>query len=395
MKKLSLLLVVFFVLATSAFSQIVVSSNVDWTCTQYGATTGTISITGDTGTTPTFMSTRIETVGYGGGVQPPIYPYEILRKTISTVQSIRPVKLGLWYYMPQSGSYNQYGIQLNGGVRNNIPGPDTNLNAGYQPTLLTPGSGWNQAEIILGTNGGATWNEAVFSFFGTSASMVLMYRVYIGGVWAVMPSGAIIQISTGTGNMNVPNPPTTGFYPLGGATNVPIPVCFNWQTLTGTIDRLQISLTANFASVLFDQEVASSSLPICIGSPTLQANTTYYWRVARRYTGQSTFGGWFHTATSTGIVTTGETPKTFKLEQNYPNPFNPATSIKFAIPKQEFVTLKIYDITGKEVKTLVNEAKSAGNYLLDFNGSDMTSGTYFYKLQAGEFMEVKKMILIK
>lgn len=399
MKKLFILTAIFFAFVLSAFSQIVTSSNVDWSCTQYSAMTGTISITADTGTIPSFMSTRMDLTGYGGGYQPPIYPYNLLKKTISTIQTVRPVKLVGWFYMPETGGlYNQYGIQMNAGVRNNIPGPDTNLNAGYQPMVLNPGSGWNQVEILLGTNGGTTWNEAVFSFFGTSSSMVLMYRIYIGSVWAVMPSGAIIQISTGTGNLNVPNPPTGGFYPSGGAPNVAIPVCFVWGQQSGTVDRIQIS-TGNFSSIIYDQEI--TSLPICVGSPTLQPNTTYYWRVTRRFAGQSTFGGWyypgwFHTASLTRITPiAGEVPKAFKLEQNYPNPFNPVTQIKFAIPKQEFVNLKVYDITGKEIKTLVNDIKSAGYYIVDFNASDFTSGTYFYKLEAGEFTEVKKMILIK
>ena len=97
-----------------------------------------------------------------------------------------------------------------------------------------------------------------------------------------------------------------------------------------------------------------------------------------------------------GITQTGtETPKNFSMSQNYPNPFNPTTKINFAIPKQGLVTLKVYDMLGKEIKTLVNEVKSAGSYTVDFNGSQFSSGVYFYKIQTGDFSEVKRMMLVK
>ena len=85
----------------------------------------------------------------------------------------------------------------------------------------------------------------------------------------------------------------------------------------------------------------------------------------------------------------------YELFQNYPNPFNPNTKINFALPKQGLVTLKIYDITGREIKTLVNEVKQAGYYTVDFNASHLSSGVYFYKIQSGDFSSVKRMVLIK
>jgi hypothetical protein len=88
-------------------------------------------------------------------------------------------------------------------------------------------------------------------------------------------------------------------------------------------------------------------------------------------------------------------PKKYDISQNYPNPFNPVTKINYALPKQGFVTLKIYDITGREVKVLVNEFKQAGYYTIDFNGSNFASGVYFYRIQSGSFISVKKMVLVK
>ena len=90
-----------------------------------------------------------------------------------------------------------------------------------------------------------------------------------------------------------------------------------------------------------------------------------------------------------------EIPERFSLDQNYPNPFNPSTKISFSIPTEEFVTLKVFNSLGEEVAELISETKSAGNYSVSFDASELTSGIYFYKITAGNFMELKKMMLIK
>ncbi|MBT8380042.1 MAG: T9SS type A sorting domain-containing protein [Ignavibacteria bacterium] len=91
----------------------------------------------------------------------------------------------------------------------------------------------------------------------------------------------------------------------------------------------------------------------------------------------------------------GFTPQDFALEQNYPNPFNPSTSINYSIKERSLVSLKIYDVLGNEVTTLVNEIKPPGVYTIRFNASLLTSGVYFYKLSAGNFNQTKKMILLR
>ncbi|MEO8664828.1 MAG: S8/S53 family peptidase [Ignavibacteria bacterium] len=104
----------------------------------------------------------------------------------------------------------------------------------------------------------------------------------------------------------------------------------------------------------------------------------------------------FELTLSTGINSNSASiPDVYSLAQNYPNPFNPATKINFSIPKQGLVSLKIYDVLGKEVMTLVNEQKPAGNYEINFNGANFASGVYFYKLESGEFSNIKRMILLK
>lgn len=88
-------------------------------------------------------------------------------------------------------------------------------------------------------------------------------------------------------------------------------------------------------------------------------------------------------------------PAKFDLSQNYPNPFNPMTKINFDLPKDGLVSLKIFDMLGREVSTLVNEIRKAGYYIVEFNASNLSSGVYFYRITAGEFSSVKKMIVLK
>ncbi|MBK6915050.1 MAG: T9SS type A sorting domain-containing protein [Ignavibacteriales bacterium] len=88
-------------------------------------------------------------------------------------------------------------------------------------------------------------------------------------------------------------------------------------------------------------------------------------------------------------------PTDFSISQNYPNPFNPNTNISYSIPENAFVTLKIYDVLGNEVEVLINEQKESGNYQIDFNASELSSGIYYYTLTAGNFTSTKKMSLIK
>ena len=88
-------------------------------------------------------------------------------------------------------------------------------------------------------------------------------------------------------------------------------------------------------------------------------------------------------------------PVSFSLEQNYPNPFNPSTKISYSIPHKSFVTLKVFDPLGRIVDELVSKEKEAGRYELDFNAVDLSSGVYFYKLEAGDFIQTKKMILVR
>jgi hypothetical protein len=111
------------------------------------------------------------------------------------------------------------------------------------------------------------------------------------------------------------------------------------------------------------------------------------------------FDGTIIHTTDGGLVGIGDAvaanPAEFVLYDNYPNPFNPTTNIRFKIANPGFVSLKVYDVFGREVATLVNDNKSAGSYTVKFDAINLASGTYFYRLESGDFRQIKKMLLLK
>ena len=97
-----------------------------------------------------------------------------------------------------------------------------------------------------------------------------------------------------------------------------------------------------------------------------------------------------------GVAEIGQSiPRSFSLSQNYPNPFNPTTRIEYALPSVQKVVLKLYDILGREVRTMVNEQQTPGVYRVDLNAGSLASGVYFYRLEAGQFVQVRRMLVLK
>ena len=104
--------------------------------------------------------------------------------------------------------------------------------------------------------------------------------------------------------------------------------------------------------------------------------------------------------TTSSIINQSGLINSFSLAQNFPNPFNPTTTIKFTVPQEDRretknVILKVYDVLGNEIETLVNEENPAGEYEIQFNAEELSSGIYFYQLRAGNFIDTKKMVLMK
>jgi len=100
--------------------------------------------------------------------------------------------------------------------------------------------------------------------------------------------------------------------------------------------------------------------------------------------------------TTTGVNPIGNTvPQSYSLSQNYPNPFNPVITIKYNLASNSNVKITIFDVLGRRISTLVNQFQTLGAYKIDFDASDLSSGVYFYKIEAGQFTDVKRMNLIK
>ena len=99
--------------------------------------------------------------------------------------------------------------------------------------------------------------------------------------------------------------------------------------------------------------------------------------------------------TVVAVVEQGEVPKEYTLEQNYPNPFNPSTTIRFGLPRATAVCLKVYDLLGQEIVTLIDEEKPAGLYDIRFDASELSTGMYVYRLQAGDYVAAKRLMLLR
>ena len=178
-------------------------------------------------------------------------------------------------------------------------------------------------------------------------------------------------------------------------------VNLNWSTSTETnnsgfsIERKQVH---SFQSTVDNEEWKTVSFVNGNGTTTETksysfadenlASGKYVYRLK-----QIDFDGTFEYSNEVEVIL--NVPEKFELSQNYPNPFNPSTKIKYQIATSNSVSLKIYDVLGNKVATLVNEVQPSGNYEVTFDASSLSSGTYFYKLQAGNFVETKKMILLR
>ena len=175
-----------------------------------------------------------------------------------------------------------------------------------------------------------------------------------------------------------------------------IGLVLDWDsTVTATGYRFLLANDSLFNSVIHDTIVNASSFNFYDWFSVNIDNL--YWKVRTINDGGT--GPWSETNRFNIMLTDVEDetqlPTEFALMQNYPNPFNPTTTIAYHLPNTSKVQLKVYDVLGNEIETLVNEEKSAGSYEVEFNASSLSSGMYLYKLQAGDLIAVKKLILLK
>lgn len=179
-------------------------------------------------------------------------------------------------------------------------------------------------------------------------------------------------------------------------------VILNWQTAT-EVNNYGFEVERRASDVLHLESVehlAWTKVGFVEGSGTTNAPKAYSY-VDANATGKVAYrlkqidrDGKIEYSQEVEVMIT-QTPKLFALMQNYPNPFNPATTIAFSIPQAGNITLKVFDALGREVSTLVNEVKDAGNYTVWFNGASLSSGIYFYTIKSGNYTATKKLVLMK
>jgi hypothetical protein len=160
--------------------------------------------------------------------------------------------------------------------------------------------------------------------------------------------------------------------------------------------RVQISADSTFITNVVDTTV--SNTPLQLHSNILELGMKYYWRVnATNILGTSDWSIFSNfTVRTTGIQQISSfIPSEYKLLNNFPNPFNPTTKIRFQIPKTSFVDIKVYDITGRVIEDLISQNLKAGIYEYGFDGSGLTSGIYFVKMQTTDYSGVKRIVLVK
>ena len=183
--------------------------------------------------------------------------------------------------------------------------------------------------------------------------------------------------------------------PADSAVNVSTSPTFEWTPVNGAVSyTLQLSTFGSFFNFVVNQSGITSTSYSVNG---LEENKKLYWRVrgaTANYEGL--FSQVFRFTTgSTSSVNENDNLYTYNLEQNYPNPFNPVTVIKYQLAKPGFATISIYNMLGVEITKLVNEEKSAGSYEVEYGAAHLPSGIYFYRLQAGSFVDTKKMVFMK
>lgn len=266
-------------------------------------------------------------------------------------------------------------------------------------SVTFPPPGWGK----LNPDGGPGWNRQTV---GTSP-----LPGWTGGVITAPPGGenAVAFCTWNTGGSS-DNDQWLYTPQISGITSSDSLTFWMKRTYSAYLDEVQVRLSTTTPTV--------GGFSNLLLTKTYQAgnddsNWTRYSIPLGAYAGQSVYIAWREKVTDnftngaaisldlvniTGTVLNvsgEEIPLTYSLSQNFPNPFNPMTTIKYSVASETLVTLKIFDITGHEVATLVNSPKMPGNYEVNFNASNLSSGVYFYKLEAGDFIDTKRMLLVK
>ena len=416
------------------FTPLPLTYNTTWT-------TNATTTTTQGGTTFTSQETRTNTIDAYGTLILPSGTFEVLRVKMvitattsgfSTTQTLyswfdedfRGIANAAKISTPFSDIYTadyQTDADMGGGGNNNPPqSAPTSLmpDDGTAELSTSPTLSWNPVadadsyDLQVATDenfkrGVATFSALVvdetgitgtsFDVTGLEESTAYFWRVRAvnangDGPWSDDPSFTTATSLSTPGLISLDAPDN-------GAVDQPTTLTLSWQEeATADQYQLQVATTESFTSTVFDEATLTTTSQ---DISDLEEGTTYYWRV--RGSNAAGNGPWtdarlFTTLTSdnTAVERVGEgIPAHFALAPNYPNPFNPETKISYAVPTTAHVRLAVYDALGREVAVLVNGGQAAGHYETTFEGNDLPSGVYLYRLTAGSYSETRRMLLIK
>jgi hypothetical protein len=345
-----------------------------------------------------------------------------IRRSYSTTNAPCP-----WSYQSQSTGIINCGVDISSAPAVQLPDIlyykfKNNPSPTQTPNFAIPGAGSNPVTLTtLTLTSGGQFDSCLFGTATASAKIATGYNLSTGtssftiSMWL---SELVTPASTRYlfGDMGYSFrcfvggvAPTNGAVLRGtGVTDIPINNIFPGPTVVHIVYDSAISSVKVYKNGVLDNTVPqtafnfTSGTGFSVGGYSSSAGIDgkmdefrFYQRALSDAEILATWDKDLGSVISSVTPVSSEIPKSFNLSQNYPNPFNPVTKISFDIPKNGLVTLRIYNVLGKEVKTLVNDVKNAGKYIVDFDGSSLASGTYFYRLESNGFVSTKKMMLIK
>jgi photosystem II stability/assembly factor-like uncharacterized protein len=250
--------------------------------------------------------------------------------------------------------------------------------------FIDSNSGWvvgGGGKILNTANGGDNW---IFQNSGTTNSLYSVFFTDSNTGWIVGTAGTLLKTTNGGVPVEL-----TAFT----ATSKGNEVILNWSTATETNNKgfsiERKAANSEYSEIGFVPGFGTTTEPKSYTFTDSKVSTgKYTYRLK-----QTDFDGSYKY--SQEVEAEVSAPLAFSLEQNYPNPFNPSTKIRYTVPQGSQIQIKVFDVLGSELATLVNEYKQAGRYELDYNAVSLPSGVYFYQLRAGSIVETRKMILLK
>ncbi len=248
----------------------------------------------------------------------------------------------------------------------------------------------NSGYILKTTNVGTNWT---IQTPGTNYDLYSTFFINDNTGYICGDQGLILKTVTGGNPLAVP----ILIYPPNNSTNISLTPSLTWTCNTpASYYRIQVSGLSDFSTIIDSATLTTTQRTIPGGR--LNTNTTYFWRVnATNATGTGPWSEvWNFGTTSTGVSQiSSEIPDRNLLYNNYPNPFNPSTKIKYQIMKRSNVSLRVYDLLGREVEVLFDGEQLPGTYQIIYESRQSQSGVYFYCLKTDKYKEVKKMVLMR